>query len=55
LRMLRRYGVHVLYEPEMYPPNNKVPTERILDKLGNLMKKHTQCPNEVKTNLPSGV
>lgn len=55
LRMLRRYGVQVLYEPERYPPNNKIPTERILDTLDSLISKHVQCQNEVKTNLPSGV
>jgi phosphopantothenoylcysteine synthetase/decarboxylase len=55
LRMLRRHGIHILYEPERYPPNNKIPTERILDTLDSLMSKHAQCQNEVKTNLPSGV
>lgn len=33
LRMLRRYGVHVIYEPEKYPPRNQVPPERILHEL----------------------
>src|SRR2546421_6912760 len=30
LQMLREYGVHVLYEPEDYPPKNQVPPDVIL-------------------------
>jgi phosphopantothenoylcysteine synthetase/decarboxylase len=33
VRMLKRYGVYVFYEPEMYPPRNEVPGEVILDEL----------------------
>jgi phosphopantothenoylcysteine synthetase/decarboxylase len=37
LRMLRRYGVCVLYEPERYPPRNEVPDEVILETLDQIM------------------
>jgi phosphopantothenoylcysteine synthetase/decarboxylase len=30
LRLLRRYGIRVLYEPEKYPPKNQVPPAVIL-------------------------
>jgi phosphopantothenoylcysteine synthetase/decarboxylase len=33
VRMLRRYGVHVLYMPEIYPPKNRVPPAVILEEL----------------------
>ena len=33
LRLLRRYGVHVFYEPDMYAPRNEVPSEVILAEL----------------------
>ncbi|HEU5382854.1 MAG TPA: flavoprotein [Ktedonobacteraceae bacterium] len=33
MRMLRRYGVHLLYEPEVYPPRNEVPDEVILESI----------------------
>ncbi len=33
LELLRQYGVHVLYEPEKYPPSNNVPWQVILEKL----------------------
>lgn len=33
LRMLRRYGIHVFYEPETYAPRNEVPGEIILAEL----------------------
>ena len=36
---LRDCGVHVLYEPEKYPPKNEVPWEVILDELHFLCKK----------------
>jgi len=55
MRMLRKHGVHLLYEPEMYPPNNKVPASRILDALDTIIKQHAQDKNEIRTNLPSGV
>ena len=37
LRLLRRYGVKVMYEPEKYPPKNQVPPEVILAALDELM------------------
>ena len=55
MRMLRRHGVHLLYEPEKYPPNNTVPASRILDSLDTIIKQHAQEKNEMSTNLPSGV
>ena len=33
MRWLRRYGVHVIYEPEIYPPKNRVPPHVILETL----------------------
>ncbi len=33
MRLLRRYGVHLLYNPEAYPPRNEVPDEIILETL----------------------
>jgi len=33
LRMLRRYGVHVLYDTEKYPPRNERPSEVIIEAL----------------------
>jgi phosphopantothenoylcysteine synthetase/decarboxylase len=38
LRLLRKYGVHVLYEPADHPPNNKIPAKRILQVLDELVK-----------------
>lgn len=38
MRMLRRYGVHVLYEPETYPPRNHVPANVILETLEDVIK-----------------
>jgi phosphopantothenoylcysteine synthetase/decarboxylase len=37
VRMLRRYGVHVIYEPELYPPKNQVPANVVLDELHRFM------------------
>src|SRR5579859_501711 len=37
VRMLRRYGVSVLYEPEIYPPKNQVPANVILEVLSGLV------------------
>lgn len=37
LRLLRRYGVHVIYEPERYPPKNQVPPTVILEALHHLL------------------
>jgi len=38
VRMLRRYGVHVIYEPHTYLPKNQVPPEVILDALYRMMQ-----------------
>jgi phosphopantothenoylcysteine synthetase/decarboxylase len=38
LRLLRRYGVHIIYEPERYPPKNQVPPEVILATLHQLIR-----------------
>jgi hypothetical protein len=35
LTILRQRGVHVLYEPDLYPPNNAVPWDVVLDTLQN--------------------
>lgn len=37
IRMLRRYGVRVLYQPQIYPPKNQVPPEVILEELDRLI------------------
>jgi phosphopantothenoylcysteine synthetase/decarboxylase len=36
LRLLRRYGVQVIYEPERYPPKNQVPPGEMLAALDHL-------------------
>ncbi|HLZ62139.1 MAG TPA: flavoprotein [Ktedonosporobacter sp.] len=33
IKMLRRYGVHVIYEPQIYPPKNQVPPPVMLETL----------------------
>jgi phosphopantothenoylcysteine synthetase/decarboxylase len=33
LEMLRSYGVHVLYQPETYPPRNHIPPKVLLETL----------------------
>lgn len=38
LRMLERYGVHLFYEPEIYPPRNEVPSSVILEELQKMME-----------------
>ncbi|MBA2391458.1 MAG: flavoprotein [Ktedonobacteraceae bacterium] len=40
LHTLRRYGISVFYEPEVYPPRNEVPDEIILGKLQRVMEDH---------------
>jgi phosphopantothenoylcysteine synthetase/decarboxylase len=37
IRFLRRAGVHVIYEPELYPPKNWVPAEVTLNLLETLL------------------
>jgi phosphopantothenoylcysteine synthetase/decarboxylase len=38
VRMLRRYGVDVFYEPETYSPRNQIPAEAILARLDTLIQ-----------------
>jgi phosphopantothenoylcysteine decarboxylase len=38
--MLRESGIRVLYEPERYPPSNKVPWEIIMDELHLAQREH---------------
>jgi hypothetical protein len=33
VRLLRRAGIHILYEPQTYPPKNQIPPEVILEAL----------------------
>ena len=40
IRMLRRYGIHVFYEPEMYPPRNEIPGEIILNELHKMIGRY---------------
>jgi len=42
LRLLRRYGVQVIYEPERYPPKNQVPAGEILAVLDRLLAQGEQ-------------
>ena len=51
---LRGCGVHVMYEPETYPPKNEVPWEIMLDELHELMRKYAleQKPDQ---HRPSGI
>ena len=37
VRMLRRHGIRVIYEPETYPPKNQVPPQVILAELEKLL------------------
>jgi len=36
--LLRECGVHILYEPERYPPANTVPLQVVFDELGKMIK-----------------
>ncbi len=38
LELLRSYGVHVLYDPETYPPRNEVPANVILEALRDVIQ-----------------
>ena len=40
IAFLRECGIHVIYEPEKYPPKNEVPWEVILDELYRICKKN---------------
>ena len=55
IQFLREYGVHVLYEPETYPPKNEVTWEVILDTLHEMLRKHAQSRNVPDISRPSGV
>jgi hypothetical protein len=46
LQMLRDYGVHVLYEPDSYPPKNQIPGDVILEELHETARKHAQHGNK---------
>jgi len=39
MAFLRACGVHVIYEPERYPPRNQVPAHVILDELHTLVQR----------------
>ncbi|RAQ93896.1 flavoprotein [Thermogemmatispora tikiterensis] len=43
LRLLRRAGIRVIYEPERYPPKNQVPPEVILEALDQLRAERYGC------------
>lgn len=38
IMQLREYGVHIIYEPEKYPPKNEVPWEVILAELQRIIE-----------------
>lgn len=40
LSFLRENGVHVIYQPETYPPKNEVPPDVILDELDKELRRH---------------
>lgn len=42
LRMLRKYGVSVLYEPERFPPKNQAPPDVILEALDKTVRRHVE-------------
>lgn len=46
LKMLRDYGVRVLYEPEMFPPKNQVPPDVILQVLDETIRRGTETSNK---------
>jgi hypothetical protein len=54
IAFLRGYGVHVIYEPEKYPPKNEVPWKIILDELYAMMRAYAlkQKPDQTR---PSGI
>lgn len=55
---LRECGVHVIYEPETYPPKNQVPAEVILSALHKKSRKLKQERSDVSQDneqRPSGV
>ncbi len=42
IAFLRECGVHVLYEPEKYPPRNDVPWKVVLDRLHHILDEHAR-------------
>src|SRR5579875_2137450 len=46
LNALREWGVHVIYEPDKYPPKNRVPADILLDHLNQIMNgvEHPEQP-----------
>lgn len=42
LRLLRRYGIHVIYDMEQYPPKNQVPPGIILEVLHRLIAQRVE-------------
>src|SRR5450759_802666 len=46
LQMLRDYGIHVLFEPDTYPPKNQIPASVILEVLNEMIREHTQRSNK---------
>jgi flavoprotein len=51
---LRGCGVHVMYEPEKYPPKNEVPWDIILDELHEMMRTYA-LEQKSEQNRPSGI
>jgi phosphopantothenoylcysteine synthetase/decarboxylase len=47
LRLLRRYGIHILYDPEVYPPRNEVPNDVIVHELDAILT----SIDSLKTNI----
>ncbi|HEU5375117.1 MAG TPA: flavoprotein, partial [Ktedonobacteraceae bacterium] len=45
MRLLRRAGIRVIYEPERYPPKNWVPAEVMLNLLDDLMEQRKESPH----------
>lgn len=39
LELLRSYGVHVLYQPETYPPRNHIPPKVLLETLEQIIQR----------------
>lgn len=49
VRMLRRYGVTVLYESETYPPKNQVPADVILEVLQDVIREKEEHRGKPET------
>ena len=48
IALLQEYGVHVLYEPETYPPMNNIPWEIILQTVENAMTEYRRPTRQQK-------